>query len=137
MKHGRYQEKALLRQAFDLLLELRSQPEVLGLPGEVVTHRRLLARQGESAGLPSSFPSERCVLRVSRLASQLPAARADWSVAHYFLQRSPALAARSVCLALWLLRRLRNRGTRGFRRARRDAGSQLGHLTLQLRCQVL
>jgi len=137
MKHGTYQQRTLVRQAFDLLLELRSRPEARGLPGQVEAYLRLLARQSESARLPSPLPSERCVLRVSRLASQLPAARADWPVAHYFLQRSPTLAASSVCLALWLLRRLRNWGTRGFRRGRRYAGSQLGHFTLQLRCQVL
>lgn len=75
-------------------------------------------------------------LKASRPASELPATQADWPVAHYFLQRSATLAASSVRPALWLLRRLRNSGNRGFRRGNRLAGSQLGHITLQLRCQV-
>jgi len=52
MKHGTYQERALLRQAFDLLLELRSRPEARRLLGEAVAYLRLLERQGESEGLP-------------------------------------------------------------------------------------
>jgi len=52
MKHGTYQERALLRQAFDLLLELRSRPEARGLPGQAVAYLQLLERQGESDGLP-------------------------------------------------------------------------------------
>ena len=52
MKHGTYQERALLREAFDLLLELRSRPEARKLLGEAVAYLRLLERQGESEGLP-------------------------------------------------------------------------------------
>jgi hypothetical protein len=52
MKHGTYQVRALLRQAFDLLLELRSRPEARGLLRQAVAYLRLLERQGESEGLP-------------------------------------------------------------------------------------
>jgi len=52
MKHGTYHETALLRQAFDLLLELRSRPEARGLLGQAVAYLRLLEREGESEGLP-------------------------------------------------------------------------------------
>jgi hypothetical protein len=52
MKRGTYQERALLQEAFDLLLELRSRPEARRLLGEVVAYLRLLERQGESEGLP-------------------------------------------------------------------------------------
>ena len=52
MKHGTSQERALLRQAFDLLLELRSCPEAGRLLGQAVAYLRLLDRQGESQGLP-------------------------------------------------------------------------------------
>jgi hypothetical protein len=123
MKHGTCQERALLRKAPNLPLERRSRPKVRGLPGQAVTYLRLSEPREESERLPSSLPSERCVSRVSRPASRLPAARADWPVAHYFPQRAGTLAASSVCRALRLLRRLRNRGTRGFRRGRRLARS--------------
>ena len=52
MKRGTYQERALLREAFDLLLELRTRPEARRLLGEAVAYLRLLERQGESEGLP-------------------------------------------------------------------------------------
>lgn len=80
MKHGTYQERDLLRQAFDLLLELRSRPEDF--------RDRLWRTCGswharESlTDSPSSLPSERRVLRVSTPASELRAARADRPFAH-------------------------------------------------------
>jgi len=52
MKRGTYEERALLRQAFDLLLELRLRPEARRLLGQAVVYLRLLERQGESEGLP-------------------------------------------------------------------------------------
>jgi hypothetical protein len=64
MKHGTYQERAFLRHASDLLLELRSPPKVRGLPGQAVTSLRLLERQGESEGLSLVF-----AVRAARLKS--------------------------------------------------------------------
>jgi len=52
MKRGTYEERALLRQAFDLLLELRSRPEARRLLSQAVVYLRLLERQGEPEGLP-------------------------------------------------------------------------------------
>ena len=52
MNRGTYQERALLRQAFDLLLVLRSRPEARKLLGQAVVYLRLLERREESEGLP-------------------------------------------------------------------------------------
>jgi len=52
MKHGTSQERALLSQAFDLVLELRSRPEARGLLGQAVAYLRPLERRGESDRLP-------------------------------------------------------------------------------------
>lgn len=52
MKRGTYEERALLRQSFDLLLELRSRPEARKLLGQAVTYLRLLEHQGETEALP-------------------------------------------------------------------------------------
>jgi hypothetical protein len=52
MKRGTSAERALLRQAFDLLLELRSRPQARKLLGQAVTYLRMLERQGEPGGLP-------------------------------------------------------------------------------------
>ena len=45
-------DRALLREAFALLLGLRSQPHKRELLGQAVTFLRMLGHQGESAGLP-------------------------------------------------------------------------------------
>jgi len=52
MKHGTRAERALLREAFGLLLELRSRPDALKLLGQAVTFLRILDQQGEPGGLP-------------------------------------------------------------------------------------
>ena len=52
MSRGTYQERTLLRQAFDLLLVLRSRPEARKLLGQAVVYLRLLERREESEGLP-------------------------------------------------------------------------------------
>lgn len=52
MNRGTSAERALLRQAFDLLLELRSRPEARKLLGQAVSYLRLLDHQGEPGGLP-------------------------------------------------------------------------------------
>jgi hypothetical protein len=52
MKRGTREERALLREAFDLLLELRTRPQARKLLGEAVIYLRLLERQGEPGGLP-------------------------------------------------------------------------------------
>jgi len=52
MKHGTYQERALLRRTSDLLLELPSRPDAGGLLCQAVAYLHLLERQGESEGLP-------------------------------------------------------------------------------------
>jgi hypothetical protein len=45
-------ERALLREAFALVLGLRSQPHARKLLGQAVTFLRMLEHQGEAGGLP-------------------------------------------------------------------------------------
>ena len=45
-------DRTLLREAFALLLRLRSQPEARELLGQAVTFLRMLDHQGEPGGLP-------------------------------------------------------------------------------------
>jgi hypothetical protein len=52
MNRGTSEERALLRQAFDLLLELRTRPDARKLLGQAVNYLRLLEHQGASGGLP-------------------------------------------------------------------------------------
>jgi hypothetical protein len=52
MNHGTSAERALLEQAFGLLLELRSQPHAQKLLGQAVSFLRMLDHQGEPGGLP-------------------------------------------------------------------------------------
>jgi hypothetical protein len=52
MKRGTSKERALLRQAFDLLLELRTRPQAHKLLAQAVIYLRLLERQGELRDLP-------------------------------------------------------------------------------------
>jgi len=52
MKRGTSEERALLRQAFDLLLEVRTRPQARKLLGQAVSYLRLLERQGEPGDLP-------------------------------------------------------------------------------------
>jgi hypothetical protein len=52
MKRGTSEERALLRQAFDLLLELRTRPQAHKLLAQAVIYLRLLERQGELRDLP-------------------------------------------------------------------------------------
>jgi hypothetical protein len=52
MNRGTSAERALLREAFGLLLALRSRPHAQKLLGQAVSYLRLLERQGEPGGLP-------------------------------------------------------------------------------------
>jgi hypothetical protein len=52
MSDGTRSDRALLKEAYALLLGLRSQPDARRLLGQAVTFLRLLGHQGESAGLP-------------------------------------------------------------------------------------
>ena len=52
MSDGTRSDRALLREAFALLLGFRSQPDARKLLGQAVTFLRMLGHQGESAGLP-------------------------------------------------------------------------------------
>jgi len=52
MKRGTSEERALLRQAFDLLLELRTRPQARKLLDQAVIYLRLLEHQGEPGELP-------------------------------------------------------------------------------------
>jgi len=52
MNDGTRSERALLREAFALLLGLRSRPHARELLGQAVTFLRILEHQGESGGLP-------------------------------------------------------------------------------------
>jgi hypothetical protein len=52
MSDGPTSDRALLREAFALLLGLRSQPEAQKLLGQAVTFLRMLEHNRESAGLP-------------------------------------------------------------------------------------
>ena len=52
MSDGTKSDRALLKEAYALLLGLRSQPDARRLLGQAVTFLRILGHQGESAGLP-------------------------------------------------------------------------------------
>jgi len=52
MNDGTRSDRALLREAFALLLGFRSQPHARKLLGQAVTFLRMLGHQGESGGLP-------------------------------------------------------------------------------------
>jgi hypothetical protein len=52
MNRGTIAERALLREAFDLLLTLRSRPQARKLLRQAVAYLRLLEHQGEPGGLP-------------------------------------------------------------------------------------
>lgn len=52
MKRGTSGERALLREAFDLLLELRRRPQARKLLDQAVTYLRLLEHQEEPVELP-------------------------------------------------------------------------------------
>jgi hypothetical protein len=52
MKSATIAERALLRQAFDILLELRSRPDARKLLAKAVIYLRLLDHQGEPGELP-------------------------------------------------------------------------------------
>jgi hypothetical protein len=52
MSDGAESDRELLREAFALLLGLRSRPHARKLLGQAVTFLRMLGHQGESAGLP-------------------------------------------------------------------------------------
>ena len=52
MNHGTSADRALLREAFDVLLELRSRPHAGRLLSQAVSYLRLLGNQEESQGLP-------------------------------------------------------------------------------------
>ena len=52
MNAGTRSERALLREAFELLLELRSRPQAPRLLSQAVTFLRMLENQGEPGGLP-------------------------------------------------------------------------------------
>jgi len=52
MSQGTKSDRTLLREAFALLLGLRSHPEARELLRQAVTFLRLLGRRGESGGPP-------------------------------------------------------------------------------------
>jgi hypothetical protein len=52
MSDGTKSDRALLREAYALLLGLRSRPDARKLLGQAVAFLRLLEHQGESAVLP-------------------------------------------------------------------------------------
>ena len=52
MNDGTRSDRALLREAFDLLLELRSRPQARKLLSQAVTFMRVLEHQGEPGELP-------------------------------------------------------------------------------------
>jgi len=52
MSDGTKSDRALMREAYALLLGLRSQPDAQKLLGQAVTFLRMLGHQGESGGLP-------------------------------------------------------------------------------------
>jgi hypothetical protein len=52
MNDGTRSDRALLREAFDLLLELRSRPQARRLLSQAVTILRMLEHQGEPGALP-------------------------------------------------------------------------------------
>ena len=65
MNRGTSEERALLRQAFDLLLELRTRPDARKLLGQAVNYLRLLEHQGASGGLPLVISMQ--VMRLRKL----------------------------------------------------------------------
>lgn len=65
MNRGTTAERALLREAFDLLLELRSRPQARKLLGQAVTYLRLLEHEGEPGGLPIVISVQ--VIRVGKV----------------------------------------------------------------------
>jgi hypothetical protein len=52
MNDGTSSDRALLREAFALLLGFRSQPHARKLLGQAVSFLRMLEHQGEPGGLP-------------------------------------------------------------------------------------
>ena len=52
MSDGTMSDRALLREAFGLLLGFRSRPHARKLLGQALTLLRVLEHEGESAGLP-------------------------------------------------------------------------------------
>jgi hypothetical protein len=52
MSDGTRSDRALLREAFALLLGLRSRPDSRKLLGQAVSLLHILEHQGESGGLP-------------------------------------------------------------------------------------
>jgi len=65
MNRGTSEERALLRQAFDLLLEFRTRPEARKLLGQAVNYLRLLEHQGVPGGLPMVISMQ--VMRLRKL----------------------------------------------------------------------
>ena len=52
MSHGTASDRALLREAFALLLELRSRPQARRLLSQAVSFLRMLNHMGDMEGLP-------------------------------------------------------------------------------------
>ena len=52
MSNATRSDRALIREAFSLLLELRSRREARKLLGQAVSFLRMLGERGESEGLP-------------------------------------------------------------------------------------
>lgn len=52
MNYGTHSDRALLQEAFGLLLRLRSRPHARKLLGQAVSFLRMLDHQGEPGGLP-------------------------------------------------------------------------------------
>jgi hypothetical protein len=65
MNRGTSAERALLREAFDLLLTLRSRPQAGKLLRQAVEYLRLLEHQGEPGGLPIVITVQ--VLRIRKV----------------------------------------------------------------------
>jgi hypothetical protein len=65
MNRGTSEDRALLRQAFDLLLELRGRPEARILLGQAVIYLRLLEHQDVPSGLPMVISMQVMRLRKS------------------------------------------------------------------------
>ena len=65
MNRGTRTEKALLREAFDLLLTLRSRPQATKLLRQAVTYLRLLERRGEPGEPPLVLSVQ--VMRLTKL----------------------------------------------------------------------
>ena len=116
MKYGTYLERALLRQASDLMRKLLSGPEARGLLELDVAYLRLLGQRAVTEELLLVSTVRAARLKSLRLPSGLPVTRADLPVAHYIAQRPDSLAASLVYPRLRLLGRLGSRATHGFRR---------------------